>query len=246
MSNLIPGIFGKINIILCNTSHSGNIGSAARSMKTMNVKNLILVAPIVLPDDHSIALASNAADVVENVRILDSLDDAIKDSTLVIGLTARRREFSQKLQTPKEIVGEIFEALERNEKVSFVFGAEKTGLSIAQLTKCNRLVTIPGNPEYFSLNLAQAVQIICYELYSTYNPNLSHLKNTANLATNADNVGVVNHLNQILEKLDWFKHKNIERTKNNLQRIIYKANLEREEVDLLRGILHTIERNMKL
>ncbi|MBY0379236.1 MAG: hypothetical protein K2P99_02415, partial [Burkholderiales bacterium] len=167
------------------------------------------------------------------------------DTTLVVGFTARRREFSQRLQTPKDIVNEVFELINQNKQVTFVFGAEKTGLSIAQLSKCNRLVTIPGNPLYLSLNLAQAVQIICYELYSNYSPDLSYLKNIANLATIADNVGIINHLNQILEKLNWFsKYKNIQRTKNNLQRIIYKANLEREEVDLLRGIIHTIERNL--
>lgn len=227
----------QIKIVLCNTSHNGNIGSTARAMKTMGIYDLTLVEPKITPDDHAIALASNAADIVINAKILDSLEEAIANSTLAIALTARRRENSQELQTPKQIMPEVINHLSQGNHVSFVFGTERTGLSISQLERCNRMVTIPGNPEYFSLNLAQAVQIICYELYSSFNSDISHLKNASIPATLADNAGVLSHLDELLTQLNYYKHKNSERTLRRLQHIIYKAHLERHEIDLIRGIL---------
>ncbi len=231
----------NIKIVLCDTSHNGNIGSAARAMKTMGLTNLILVSPLIKPDDHSLALACNARDVVENALITNSLDDAINNATLTIAMTARKREFSDKLYTPKEITSEVFNTIACGEKVAFVFGAERTGLTINQLERCNRLVTIPGNPEYFSLNLAQAVQIICYEIYSTYNPNIDYLKRETVMSTANDNIGILNHLDQILKNIDYYKNKNASRVYRRLQKIIHKACLEREEVDLIRGILRKIE-----
>jgi tRNA/rRNA methyltransferase len=232
-------ILNNVTVVLCNTSHTGNIGSVARAMKTMGLYKLILVEPKVLPDDHSIALASNAAEVVANATIVDNLFEAIKNTTVAVALTARRREFNTNLQTPRQIMPEILSIINKQQQVALVFGAEKTGLTISQLEQCNRLVTIPGNPEYSSLNLAQAVQIICYELYSSYNSNLDHLKDNHNLASIADNQGILTHLHQILHQID-YKYKNETVTKRNLQKIIYKANLERPEVDLIRGILGKI------
>ena len=230
-----------ISIVLCNTSHTGNIGSVARAMKTMGLTNLILVDPVVMPDDHSRALACSAADVVDNAKILTTLDEALHDTTLSIAMTARKREFTHNLSTPKQIIPEIFTHIKSDNKVAIVFGSEKNGLTIEQLEKCNQLVTIPGNQEYFSLNLAQAVQIMCYEIYSNYDSSLEHLVATTKPATFADNQGILNHLNSILNSLNFYKNKNEERVKRRLQNIVNKASLEREDVDLLRGILKFIE-----
>jgi tRNA/rRNA methyltransferase len=230
----------NILIVLCNTSHNGNIGAAARAMKTMGISNLVLVNPVALLDDHAIALACNAADIVKNAKIVDSLDTAISDATITIGMTSRKREYTPHLSTPKEIIPEIFSQINGGKKIAIVFGSEKYGLSIEELEKCNRLVTIPGNPDYFSLNLAQAVQIMCYEIYSNYNNSLAHLEQTVNLATFADNQGILNHLEQVL-KLSRYHYKDEERTRRRLQNILNKASLEREDVDLLRGMLKTIE-----
>ncbi len=235
-------LLNNIKIVLCDTSHNGNIGAAARAMKTMGLMNLVLVAPVAKPDDHSLALACNAKDVVENAYITDSLEDAISDTTLNIALTARKREFGDRLHTPKEITPEVFDVISRNEKIAFVFGAERTGLTIHQLERCNRLVTIPGNPDYFSLNLAQAVQIICYEIYSTYNPNIDYLKRQVVMSSANDNLGILNHLDQILKNINYYQNKNADRVYRRLQNILHKANLEREEVDLIRGILRSIEK----
>ncbi|MFN7094434.1 MAG: RNA methyltransferase, partial [Burkholderiales bacterium] len=203
------------------------------------------VAPLALPDDHSLALASNAKDVVEQAKIVTTLDEALADTTLAFALTSRKREFNQHLQTPKESILEILTAINSQQKVALVFGGEKSGLTIDQVEKCNRLITIPGNPAYFSLNLAQAVQIICYEIFSNYNSSVAQLKSPLIPASFADKQGILRHLDTILAKIDFYKHKNIERTQRRLQHIIQKANLEREEVDLLRGILAKIEHHVK-
>ncbi len=230
----------NIKIVLCNTSHNGNIGSAARAMKTMGITNLVLVNPVAAIDDHAIALACNAADVVTNATIVTSLDDALFDTILAIGLTSRKREYTPHLSTPKEIFPEIFASVNRGHKVAIVFGSEKFGLSIDEVEKCNHLVTIPGNPEYFSLNLAQAVQIMCYEIYSQYNGSVAHLEQSVDPGSFADNQGILNHLETILKLAD-YKNKDNKRTRRRLQNILHKAKLERDEVDLLRGILKAIE-----
>ena len=236
--------FNNISIVLCNTSHPGNIGSVARAMKTMGLVNLILVDPVSKPDDHSRALACNAADVVDNAKILTSLDEALDETTLSIAMTSRKREFTHSLSTPKQIIPEIFTNVNHGNKIAIVFGSEKNGLTIGQLEKCNRMVTIPGNKEYFSLNLAQAVQIMCYEIYSNYDSSLERLVAITKPATFADNQGVVNHIDNILTNLSFYKNKNKERVVRRLQNIINKARLEREDVDLLRGMLKHIENNV--
>lgn len=237
-------LLNNIQIVLCNTSHPGNIGSAARAMKTMGLYNLTLVAPLVMPDDHSLALSCNAKDVVENCKIVDTLDTAIADSHLVIAMSGRKREFNDRLHSPKEIYPEIFSSIHNQERVSIVFGNEQNGLTIEQLERCNRLVTIPGNPKYFSLNLAQAVQIMCYEIYSNYNSDLSFLQNPVQRATEKDTQLLLNNLDNILNSVEFYNNKNKSRTLRRLQHILHKAELEREDADLLHGILKQIKQGL--
>ena len=234
----------NIQIILCNTSHTGNIGSAARAMKTMGLFNLTLVSPLVQPDDHSLALSCNAKDVVTNAKIIDNLDDAISNSHLVIAMTGRKREFNDRLHTPKEIIPEILESITSNQQVSIVFGNEQSGLTSEQQEKCNRLVTIPGNPQYFSLNLAQAVQIMCYEIYSNYNPNLEHLINPVQKTNQQDIQHLLHNWQETLNAVEFDKHKNMERVMRRLQQILHKADLEREEADLLHGMFKKIRQKL--
>jgi tRNA/rRNA methyltransferase len=236
-------ILNNIKVILCDTSHQGNIGSSARAMKTMGITNLILVNPKEKPDDHAVALSCNANDVIENTIIVNELNEAIDDCTIIIGLTSRKRELNTLLYTPKQITKDILTEIKKNHKIALVFGSEKFGLSIEQLSKCNRLVTIPGNPDYFSLNLSQAVQIMCYEIYSNLNDDVTHLKSDIELSTNKDNIGILSHLEQILTLNNYYKNKNKERIDRRLKYIIDKAMLEREEVDLIRGILKNIEQH---
>lgn len=235
----------NIQVVLCNTSHPGNIGSAARAMKTMGITTLTLVAPLVQPDDHSLALSCNAKDVITNCRIVDSLEQAIADNHLVIAMTGRKREFNERIATPKEITPEILTAIANQEKVSLVFGNEQNGLTIEQLEKCNRLVTIPGNPEYFSLNLAQAVQIVCYEIYSNYNPNLEHLKTELRRATAQDIEHLLKRLDNLLDNSSFYTARNQIWVQRRLQNILHKAQLNREEADLLHGVFNNLREKIQ-
>jgi tRNA/rRNA methyltransferase len=233
----------NINIVLCNTSHHGNIGASARAMKTMGLYNLTLVAPLSPPDDHSMALACNAQDVIKTAIITNDLDQVLANKHLAIALTSRKREFNHKLATPKEIVPEILNAVQAQQQVALIFGNEQHGLTIEQLEKCNRLVTIPGNPEYSSLNLAQAVQIMAYEIYSTFNPKLEHLVNPVQKANLGDTNYLLNSLDQIMQFSGYYKNKNISRVLRQVQKILHKADLERNEADLLHGILNSIKKS---
>jgi tRNA/rRNA methyltransferase len=246
MTKILTTPLDNISIILCNTSHSGNIGSVARAMKTMGLYKLALVAPSAKIDDETYALSSNARDVVQNALIVDTLDEALQNTTLAYGLTSRRREFNHHLATPKDSIQEILATTSNNEKVAIVFGSERSGLTIEQVEKCNRLITIPGNPEYFSLNLAQAVQIMAYEIFSQHNSNIDHLKTTNEQKSSfADNQGILNHIDKILANINYYNGKNQAGVIRRLQNILHKANLNREEVDLIRGILSKLELNCK-
>lgn len=238
-------LLDNIQIVLCNTSHPGNIGSAARAMKTMGLTKLTLVSPVANPDDHSLALSCNARDVVTNCRIVATLEEAIADSHIAIAMTGRKREFSAKLQTPKEIIPEILGAINSALKISIVFGNEQSGLTIEQQELCNRLVTIPGNPKYFSLNLAQAVQIMCYEIYSNYQPNLEQLINPiVTIATQQDMHYLLKTIDNTIEISGFYNAKNEERVLRRIQNILHKAELTREETDLLHGIFNKITKEL--
>ena len=227
----------NISIVLCNTTHNGNIGSSARAMKTMGLSNLILVSPDCHVDEYAYALASNARDVIENALILDSLEEALANTTVSYALTSRKREFNHHISNPELSVKEMLIHANQNEKIAIVFGCERAGLTISQLEKCNRLITIPGNPDYLSLNLSQAVQIISYEIYKHFNGSIEHLKTPTKKATFADNQGVLLQIEHVLSSTDYYQHKNKKMVDRRLQNIINKANLNREEVDLIRGML---------
>ncbi|MDQ5921925.1 MAG: tRNA/rRNA methyltransferase [Pseudomonadota bacterium] len=239
-NNYKNSALNNITVVLCNTSHNGNIGAVARAMKTMGLYKLALVAPQIMPDDHSYALASNARDVVENALITDSLDEVLEHTTLQYALTARKREFNNFLSTPFECAPEILSSISNAEKIAIVFGSERSGLTIEQLEKCNRMVTIPANPEYSSLNLAQAVQVIAYEICRQFSGSIEHLKTeTIHKSTFADNQGILSHVDKSLYNAGYYNNnnKNRDMVQRRLQNIIKKANLTREEVDLIRGLL---------
>lgn len=241
----MESVLNNISIVLCDTSHQGNVGATARAMKTMGIYNLVLVNPLAPPDEHAIALSCNAADIITNAKIVNSLDIALENTVIAIAMTARRREFTHHLYTPKEIVSQIFETINNNQNIAIVFGSERSGLTISQLEKCNRLVTIPGNPDYFSLNLSQAVQIMCYEIYSNFNNSLKALKQELELASFDDNQRLLQHFDQTLQQANYYKNKNSERVIRRLQNILYKASLEREDVDMLHGMLRALNKKIE-
>ncbi|ULJ65754.1 RNA methyltransferase [Wielerella bovis] len=256
----VPDYLQNIRIILSRTSHPANIGAAARAMKTMGLSQLVLVAPNIMatpmtpepPEfiaehatdfrlpEESFILASGAVDVLEQAKIVATLPEALTGTVLSCALTSRRRELTTPLQTPRELTPSLLAAAQNGQTVALVFGNETFGLSIDEVQQCNRLMTISGNPNYFSLNLAQAVQVVCYELFSQVNADMSHLIPERNLATADQVAGMVRHLEQTMEELDFFKRRNQERMVRRLHALFNRADTTTEDVDILRGFFRKV------
>ncbi|QMW14253.1 MULTISPECIES: tRNA (cytosine(32)/uridine(32)-2'-O)-methyltransferase TrmJ [Pseudoalteromonas] len=235
-----------IRIVLVNTSHSGNIGSAARAMKTMGLSNLYLVDPACEIDSHASALAAGATDVLGKAVVVDTLADAIADCSLTIGTSARSRTLSWPMVEPREC-GEKLVAEAASGPVALVFGRENSGLTNEELQQCNYHVCIPANPEYSSLNLAMAVQTLCYETRMAY-------LNTQPKQQEQDDVTYPNakqtelfyeHLEQTLNDTGFIIKQHPGMVMTKLRRLFNRARPEEAEMNILRGILTSINKSIK-
>lgn len=238
----VPDFLKNIRIVLARPSHPGNIGSAARAMKTMGLSRLFLVQPKVFPSDEANTLASGAVDLLEQATVVESLADALADVTIACALTSRRRELTTPLQTPREITPDLIARAQAGEQVALVFGNETFGLSIEEVEQCNRLLTIPGNPDYFSLNLAMAVQVVTYELFSHVDCSVDYLKAEGEMATRSEVEGFCQHLDQTLGAIGYFQRRNSDRLMRRMRALFNRADMLREEVDILRGFLKQVQR----
>jgi len=167
-------------------------------------------------------------------------DEALADTTLACALTSRRREITAPLQTPRDLVPELLQAANRGEKVALVFGNETFGLSIEEVQACNRLMTINGNPDYFSLNLAQAVQVVCYEIFSQTDSPMTHLQQEDHAATHEQIKGMVAHMESVMNDIGFFNRRNGERLMRRMQSLFGRANTQTEDIDILRGFFNTV------
>lgn len=232
-----PNLLQQIRIVLCQTSHPGNIGAAARAMKTMGLSQLVLVNPKTFPHAEAIAMASGATDILEHALVCNTLAEALQGTTLAIGMSARRRELSHELVSAHEGVRRAVTAAHHT-PVAIVFGTEMSGLSNAELDHCQLLAMIPANPEYSSLNLAAAVQVISYELrMATLNNPQPAGTEPAPMATNDDVERFYTHLEQVLVEIGFLNPAQPKRLMQRLRRMYGRAGLEKEEVNILRGIL---------
>ncbi|MGY4106038.1 tRNA (cytosine(32)/uridine(32)-2'-O)-methyltransferase TrmJ [Aeromonas encheleia] len=233
----------QIRIVLVNTSHTGNMGSAARAMKTMGLTQLVLVDPQALPDDNAIALAAGASDVLVNARIVPTLDDAIADCGLVIGTSARSRTLSWPMLDPRE-AGEKLVTEGVKHPVALVFGRERTGLTNDELQKCHYHVAIPANPEYSSLNLAMAVQTLCYEVRMRWlQDQLPESDEERVDYPSAQQLeGFYLHLEQTLQKTGFITEEHPGHVMSKLRRLFNRARPEVVELNILRGILTSVQK----
>lgn len=241
----VPDFLKNIRVVLARPSHPGNIGSAARAMKTMGLTRLYLVEPKNFPHEEANVLSSGAVDVVENATVCASLSEALAGVTVACALTSRRRELTTPLSTPRETTPELLARARDGEQVALVFGNETFGLSIEEVEQCNRLVTIPGNPDYFSLNLAMAVQVVTYELFSHVGVDVNYLKPDSAPATLDETEGFYGHLDHTLEAIGYYERRNGERLMRRLKTLFNRTQLQREEIDILRGMLKQMERVAK-
>jgi TrmH family RNA methyltransferase len=231
----------NIRIILVQTSHPGNIGAVARAMKTMGLSQLTLVKPRFFPHPDATAMASRAEDILEQAQVVDSLAEAISDSQFVVGASVRPRSLEIATRTPYEMAPIVLDAAS-NATVSIVFGRESTGLTNDELDLCHQLITIPSDENYGSLNLSQAVQVICYELRMNWLTQKAEKKeiDLENLATAQETAGFFDHLEKTLWEIEFIRPHNPKEVMRKLRRLFGRTNLKKEEINILRGILTAI------
>lgn len=234
----------NIRVVLVHPTHPGNIGAAARAMKNMGLTRMYLVAPSGFPDAEASARAAGADDVLEGVHICDSLEVALAGCHLVVGTSARSRSITWPTLDPKEAAAILVEAAMPGE-VALVFGAERTGLTNEQLDRCRYLVHIPADPEFSSLNLACAVQIMAYEIWCASMPARpvdAGVPAGTPLASSEDLERFYVHLQQVLEEIRFLDPANPRKLMRRLMRLFNRAGLDSNELNILRGILTEIQR----
>ena len=237
---------GRVRVVLSRPSHPGNIGAAARAMKTMGLAHLWLVSPASFPDTVAEARACGAGDVLAGARVVDSLQEALSGTVLAAALTARRRDLSPVRRDPRAAAAELVQ-WSRNTcgEVALVFGCEASGLSNEELGLCALPVTIPANPAYASLNLGAAVQLMCYELRlaAMEESGVSFLpaEPLPEPATHDESENFFAHLESSIVASGFLDPAKPRRLMPKLRRLFGRARLEKEEIAILRGILASFD-----
>ena len=236
----------SLRIVLVGTQHPGNIGSAARAMKTMGLRRLLLVSPEKFPHPEAFALAAGASDVLESAEVHPSLESALAGCRSVIATTARRRTVPMPELLPREAAQRVLDDAAQGE-VALVFGRERTGLENEELQLCHAAVCIPADPEYSSLNLAAAVQVLAYELRIAA---LAALPAGPATAIGPDDApatfeameGFFGHLADLLDDIDFHKGRSPEMVTQRLRRLFSRARPDERELRILRGIFSDTQR----
>ncbi|MGI9276901.1 MAG: tRNA (cytosine(32)/uridine(32)-2'-O)-methyltransferase TrmJ [Endozoicomonas sp.] len=233
-------MFNNIRIILINTFHPGNIGSAARAMKTMGLSDLCLVTPQSFPDPAAESMAAGAQDVLKNARIFHGLDDAIADCSLVIGTSARTRNsnVNRPMLEAEDCADQLIREASSN-PVALVFGQETMGLTNEELEKCHFHACIDANPEYPVLNVASAIQILCYEIRKSRvrQEQAGIEKKTEEYPLNRELELFYEHLEETLTDIDFIIQQHPGMVMTRLRRFFTRARPEAKELNMLRGIL---------
>lgn len=237
-------LFDRLRFVLVGTSHPGNVGAAARAIKTMGFRQLVLVDPRypdVLTHEEAIAFASGAQDVLGEARVVSSFEEAMEGCNFAAALSARLREFSPPVTAPRALARRLVD----DEKLcpALVFGSERYGLPNEVIARCNVLINIPANPAYSSLNLAQAVQLLAWEARQAacgddMPPQPVGFHGEA--ADLAEIEGMFQHLEQALVAIDFLDPDNPKKLMPRLRRLFSRSQLEKEEVNILRGIANKI------
>lgn len=239
----------RVRFVLVGTQHPGNIGAAARALKTMGFARLVLVAPEQFPSDEAFRRAAGADDVLAGASVVATLAEAVADCRLVLGCTARSRRVQLEELAPRAAGERAIGIAAASDEVALVFGRERTGLSNEELQLCHAAVHIPANPEYSSLNLAAAVQVLAYEarlamLAGGEAPAAVHDDDVP--ATHAQLEGFFAQLGETLDDIDFHKGRAPDSAMRKLRRLFLRGDLRQQEVRLLRGILADAQRMARL
>lgn len=239
----------NIRIILINTSHAGNIGATARAMKTMGLSQLYLVKPYAdFPSAEATARAAGADSVLAKTIVVDSLEEAIADCGVVIGSSSEERSLPL-ARLDARSCGELIVRHQDETAIAMIFGTERSGMSNDELALCQHQVVIPTSTAYSSLNLAQAVQIICYEIHmAALAAGVSTVPKSKvydRLATATEMAGFYQHLQQALIDIDFLRPGIEKKLLPRLHRLYNRAQLEKNEINMLRGILTAAQTQVK-
>jgi len=230
-----------LRIVLLETSHPGNIGAAARAMKNMGLDDLWLVAPKSFPDDDATARASGADELLTSATVVDDLDQALQGCGLVVAVSARQRSLAWPCKAPREAAAEIV-AKTAETPVALLFGREQYGLSNDELERCHLLISIPANPEYSSLNLAMAVQLLCYEIrLARGQTDLSPVSEDPPPAAADAMQRFYEHLEEVLLDNGFLDPDNPRHLMRRLRRLFNRAVPDENEINILRGILSAVQ-----
>jgi TrmH family RNA methyltransferase len=231
----------SIRIVLVETSHPGNIGAAARAMKNMGLTELHLVRPEQFPSAEATARASGADDVLQRARVHTRVEDAIADCGLVVGTSARQRHLPWDLVEPRECATRVVSAANSG-PVAVVFGSERAGLTNDELSLCNLLVTIPTHPDYSSLNVAMAVQVLAYELWLQARPGVPPpVEREVPLATSEEMMRLYAHIEEVLNDIDFQDRTGRGHLMARIRRLFNRAQVDQNEMNILRGILTAVQ-----
>tara|TARA_B100000686_G_scaffold343514_1_gene424493 strand:+ start:42 stop:800 length:759 start_codon:yes stop_codon:yes gene_type:complete len=236
-----------IKIVLVGTTHPGNIGAAARAIKTMGLRQLDLVSPKEFPSDQAIYRSKAAKDILEEASIYDSLLESVKDCEMVIGTSARNRKVPWPVLDPKHAAKEIKSKVENNSKVAIVFGREDRGLTNDELGLCNLHVHIPTNEEYTSLNLAQAVQIMTYEIRMSF-IDLNNIENNqewdVDIATTEQTERLIEHMDELMKEVEFYDTENPRKLLMRVRRFFKRSGIDVMEANIFRGLFSTIQKKL--
>ena len=229
----------NVRVVLSHTSHPGNIGASARAMRTMGLRALYLINPKLFPHADATAMAAGADEILGNSTLCASLNEALVNTTFVVGLTARRRDLSHPMVSLREAAAQMIGET-ANGQVAVLFGTEMSGLSNGELDRCHLLANIAADEEFSSLNLAAAVQVTAYELRQATILAEMPLSNPFPAASFEQVEGFYQHLEQLLYDTQFLDPAQPKRLMRRLRRLFARARLEKEEVNILRGILHAV------
>jgi len=233
----------RVRVVLCETSHPGNIGAAARAMKTMGLSRLVLVKPKHFPHADSEAFASGALDVLRAAVVRDSLEEALTGTVLAVASTSRHRDLTHEVVDCREACKRLVQVASHDE-VALVFGPERTGLTVRDVSRCQLIAVIPANPDYASLNLAQAVQVFGYELRMSAGGMAPPVPQSSEPATHDEVEGFYRHLEEVFHASGFLDPQEPKRLMQRMRRLFARSRLEKEEVNILRGFLRAFRDRM--
>ncbi len=240
MNSICP--LDNVRIVLSHTSHPGNIGAAARAMKTMGLRSLYLIQPKTFPDSEAEARAAHATDILQQAQVCTELHEALDQTVLAAAVTARPRELSHEVFDARQGARELLRYAHQ-QPVAVLFGRESSGLSTSEVHKCQIIIHIPANPQYPSLNLASAVQVMSYELrMALVEQTTAHAPVTGSPANFNELESLYMHLETLMISSGFMDQDKPKLLMPRVRRMFARARLEKEEVQILRGLLTALNK----